>query len=403
MGELTDTGYKLKTQNEWFADEQSLYLEIDPKWNLDPSTPDGLKMAHDSEIFALTDESVMQVYNSKDPNKAAKYDLDVLCALTGTTRSSGSGSSVELTMTGTSGVEVPAGTLVDSATTGSRWETDQAVTLAGGTAKVQATCTAVGPTQANAGTITKIVTVVGGLTRVTNEEPATPGTLEQLDDSLRVARSSAVGRPGNNQIDSIYGELFAVEGVRRVKVYENPTNSASVSDENPHGIPERSTAIIVDGGKVEDVAMAIYIKRNPGTPQFQAGTPVTYEVTSPVYPANKKIIKYSTPDYVDVVVVLSIKSDGTLPADADKQIQEAFLEFVSGDLIPAGVGFKIQGFDIGETVPYSTMFTPVNKVIGSYGNSFVQSMTLNGASGSVPIAYNQLSRWTTANIQVTIT
>lgn len=402
MGELTDNGYKIKTQNQWFEEERALYLGIDPQWNLDPSTPDGLKMASDAEIFSLMDETVMQAYNSKDPNKSTKYDLDVVCSLTGTQRSKGSGSSVELVLTGVNGTSVPEGTRIDSATTGSRWTTDQRAVIVGGSVTVQATCTVVGPTQADIGTITKIVDVTGGLTGATNPAPATIGTSRQLDDSLRVMRAAAVGRPGSNQVDSLYGEIFSVDGVRRVKVYVNSTNSAAVSDENPHGLPSRATAIIVDGGAVPDIAMAIYLKIMPAAPQYQAGTPVAYEVQSPKYPANKKIIKYSTPSYVDMVVVLTVKNDGTLPEDADIMIKEAFLEFVSGELVPAGVGFKIKGFDIGESVPYSTMFTPINKVIGEYGNSFVQSMTLNGAESSVPIAFNQLSRWTTANIQVTI-
>jgi hypothetical protein len=402
MGELTDTGYKLKTQNQWFEEERALYLEIDPQWNLDPSTPDGLKIAHDAEIFSLNDETLMQAYNSKDPNKATKYDLDVVCSLTGTKRSKGSGSSVELVLTGVNDTSVPEGTRIDSSTTGSRWMTDQRAVIVDGSVTVQATCTVVGPTQADIGTITKIVDVTGGLTGATNPAPATIGTSRQLDDSLRVMRAYAVGRPGSNQTDSLYGEIFSVAGVRRVKVYVNSTNSAAVSDENPHGLPARSTAVIVDGGAVPDIAMAIYLKIMPSAPQYQPGTPVTYEVQSPKYPAQKKIIKYSTPSYVDMIVVLTVKNDGTLPEDADIMIKEAFLEFVSGELVPAGVGFKIEGFDIGESVPYSTMFTPINKVIGEYGNSFVQSMTLNGAESSVPIAFNQLSRWTTANIQVTI-
>lgn len=402
MGELTDSGYRLKTQNEWYEEEKNLYLDIDPQWNLDPSTPDGLKMASDAEIFALTDETVMQAYNSKDPNKATRYDLDVLCSLTGTTRSNGSGSSVQLTLSGVTGTIVPGGTRIDSAITGTRWATDQTVTLLAGAASVQATCTVVGPTQADSNTITRMVDVVGGLTSVTNPDPATMGTTAQLDDSLRVKRASAVGRPGNNQVDSLKGELYAVDGVRLVEVYENDTGAATVSDENPHGLPARSVAIIVDGGQVSDIAMAIYLKKNPGTPQYQAGTPVTYEVTSPKYPSTKKIIKYSTPVYVDVVMIATIKNDGTLPTNADVLIQDAILDFVSGDLIPAGVGFKIQGFGIGESVPFSTMFTPINKVVGQYGNSYVQSMTLNAAEASVAIAFNELSRWTTANIQVTI-
>lgn len=175
MASLTSTGYVLQTQNDWFAQERQFYLDIDPLWNLDPSTPDGLKMAHDSEIFYALDETLQQAYNSKDPNKAKGSDLDIVCSLTGTIRSGGSRSSVQLTITATPGTPIQAGNRFESVTTGSRWTTDQAVTADSlGSATVNATCTVVGPTQADAGTITRIVDVVAGLASVTNAAPATP-------------------------------------------------------------------------------------------------------------------------------------------------------------------------------------------------------------------------------------
>lgn len=404
MASLTSTGYVLQTQNEWFAQERQFYVDIDPLWNLDPSTPDGLKMAHDSEIFYALDETLQQAYNSKDPNKAKGIDLDIICSLTGTIRSSGSRSSVQLTFTATPGTPIPAGSRFESVITGSRWSTDQAVTADPmGSATVNATCTVAGPTQADANTITRIADVTAGLAAVTNAAPATPGADSQRDEQLRVTRATAVGRPGNNQIDSMIGELFGVDGVRRVKVYENDTNISAVSADNPHGLPRHSIAPIIDGGTDDDVAMAIYLKKNPGSTLHQAGTPFEVEVTSPRYPTNKKLIRASRPIYVDMMMVINVANDGTLPPNADQLIKEAVMEYAAGDLIPADVGFKISGFDIGESVPFSTMFTPVNKVIGSYGNSFISLLQLNGASANVAIAYNQMSRWTESNITVVVT
>lgn len=405
MANLTATGYSLQTQNEWFAQERQFYLDIDPLWNLDPSTPDGLKMAHDSEIFYALDETLQQAYNSKDPNKAKGSDLDIVCSLTGTRRSSGSPSSVSLTLTATPGTTIFAGNRFESVTTGSRWATDQAVTAdSSGSATVNATCTVVGPTQADQDTITRILDVVAGLASVTNPDPATPGADAQRDEQLRVTRATAVGRPGNNQIDSMEGELFSVTGVRRVKVYENDTNSGAVSVDNPHGLPAHSLAVVVDGGADTDVAMAIYLKKNPGALLYQAGTPFEVEVTSPKYPTNKKLIRASRPIYVDMLPVIRVVNDGSLPPNADQLIKEAIMEYAAGDLIPADVGFKIDGFDIGEIVPFSTIFTPVNKVIGAYGDSYVDlpSSSLNGGQANVAIAYNQMSRWTEANITVVI-
>ena len=399
MAELTSTGYSVKSQNDWFDEEKQLYLDIDSNWNLDPSTPDGLKIAHDAEIFSALDEVLQQAYNSKDPNKASGYDLDVICALTGTVRSEGTASTVTgVILTGVAGTRVPAGTRFESSVTGYRFTLDQTWTLdSTGTATVDITCTTVGEIEADANTITTIVDTVAGLVSVNNPTPATPGTAAESDGSLRVKRATAVGRPGNNQIDSMLGELYAVDGTRRVKVYENDTNT---TDSN--GLPPHSIAPIIDGGTDADVAMAIYTKKNPGVALYQAGTPVSVDVTSPTYPDDVKTIKFSRPKYVDMVIAVTIKNDGSLPSNTQDLIRDAFIEFASGGLVPAEFGFKVDGFDIGETVPYSTLYTPINKVIGQYGNSYVQTLTVNGGTTNVTIAFNELSRWTSSNITVTL-
>lgn len=403
MADVTAQGYSLKVQNDWFNEERQMYLDIDPLWNLDPSTPDGLKIAHDSEVFGALDETLQQAYNSKDPNKATNVDLDVLCALTATKRSLGTPSNSPVTLIGTAGTVVPAGKRIGSSLDGSSWTLDQTVTLTGGTASTTATCTVVGPTQASIGTLVNILDVVGGWTGVTNPSVATPGTSKQLDSALRIVRAMAVGRPGNNQIDSYYGELYAVAGVRRVKIYENDTNSSAYDAVlNPFSLPAHSVSVLVDGGAIADVGNALYRKKNPGVFMNQPGTPVSYLVTSPKYPTNRKLMRWSTPIYVDMVITITLKNDGTLPANIADLIDTAFMEFTSGTLVPAADGFKQTGFDIGESVPYSTLYVPINQVIGQYGNSYVQSMVVNGGTSNVTIAFNQLSRWTTANINTVV-
>lgn len=398
MAEITETGYKLKTQNQWFDEERGLYVAIDPNWNLDPSTPDGLKLAHDAEIFSALDETLQQAYNSKDPNKAVGVDLAIIGELTGAYSSKGSRSSVSLVLGGVAGTLVAANSIFESRTTGSRWVIEQAFTLNSmGTATVEAFSSEIGAIQADPNTINNIVTTVGGLVTVNNPSAATLGTEQESDASFRIKRNLSVGRPGNNQIDSLYGELFAVPEVRRVKVYENDTDTTDAD-----GLPPHSTATLVDGGTDDDIALAIYLKKNPGHELYQAGTPVEVLVTSPRYPTNRKLIKFSRPIYVDMTVELTIVNDGNLPDDIEDLIKTAYVDFGAGNLIDPSVGFKSLGFDIGEDVPYFTMFTPANKVLGLYGNSFVQSLILNSDTENVDIAFNELSRWTDSNITVTV-
>lgn len=404
MASITDTGYSLQSQNDWFSAEQQLYLNISADWNLDPSTPDGLKMAHDAEVFSALDETLQQAYNSKDPNKATGIDLDVLCALTGISRSSGTASTVQVTMSGVAGSIIPGSTRFDD-TNGNRWSLDKTWTLnTNGTATGDATCTVTGAVEASPGTINILVDSISGLTGVTNLSAATPGTNQETDSSLRARRNLTVGKPGNNQLDSMIGGVFGVDGVRRVKIYENDTGSSDVSDDNPYGLPAHSISPIVDGGTDDNVAMAIYLKKTPGCKLNQAATGVSVLVTSPTYATNTKTILFSRPKYVDMVVVIEVKNDGTLPSQGvlQDEIRTAFTEFTSGDLIPTEYGFKQNGFGIGENVPYSTVQTPVNSVLGKYGNSYINAMTLNGGTSNIEIAFNELSRWTTNNITVSI-
>jgi len=399
MANITSTGYVLKTQNDWYAQERQLYLDIDANWNLDASTPDGLKLSSDAEIWANLDEIGQRAYNSKDPNKAKDYDLDVICSLTGTIRSQGTPSNVELTLSGVAGTVIIAGKLIESSVDGSQWATDINATIGvGGTVTVNATCTSNGATQASIGTLTRIVSTVGGWQGVTNATVATPGTNVQNNSSLRLERAKAVARPGSNQVDNMLGEIFAVDGVRRAIVLENDTD---VTDAN--GLPEHSVAPIVDGGTDADVALAIFRKKNPGCKLHAAGTSVTVNGVYDKYITNARDITFSRPVYVDMTINVTIQNDGSLPGNANDLIVAAILNYAAGDLVAAECGFNVLGFDIGEEVPVSRMYTPINQVIGTYGNAYVTNLTVNTlTSGQVAIDFNELSRWTSGNITVVI-
>lgn len=405
MAEITNLGFLGKTGNQYFADETALYLGIDPNWNLDPSTPDGLKIAADAEIFGNLDEVAQRAYNSKDPSKAMGVELDDIGSITGSRRSLGTPSRVALVLGGVAGSQIMAGDTVDSGNDTPKWTIDATVTIGSmGTVAANATAVVNGATQANVGTINRIVTVRGGWQSVTNNVVAVAGTNIQTDGAFRVTRAASVGRPGNNQIDSMIGELFAVSGVRRVKVYENDTNSATVHPiDNPHGLPANSIAPVIDGGTNDNVALAIYTKKNPGVLLHPAGTAFSVNVTSPRYPSNSKVIRASRPIDVNASMVIEVTNDGTLPSNVDTLITNAILEYTAGTLIPADVGFNIQGFDIGENVPVNRMLTPINQVIGGFGNSYVSALTVNGQStGSVTIAFNQLAVFAAGNITVSV-
>ena len=392
MAEVTAAGIVVKTQAEYFAEEQQLYLDIDPNWNLDPSTPDGLKIAHDAEVFSGLEQIAVLAYNSKDPNKASGLDLDVVCSLTGTVRNLGTFSTVTLTLTGTPTTVIPAGSRVESTADGSQWALDAEATIGGGgTITAAASCTERGATQADIGTITKIVDTVGGWTAANNPGVAVAGTDRQSDASLRLERSQQVGKPGSNQVDSLYGEIYAVEDVTRVRVYENDTDA---TDSN--GLVEHSVAIIVFGGDDAEIAQAIYRKKTLGVKLHAAGTPVTVLVTSELYPDNAKEITFSRPVEVPITVDIEITGTG-LPVDIEDLIADAIVDYAAGTLVDSD-----PGFGIGHSVPISKIYTPINTILAAYPYAYVSMLELNGNPSNVAIDFDEMSTWATGDITVTV-
>ncbi|MBL4589697.1 MAG: baseplate J/gp47 family protein [Alphaproteobacteria bacterium] len=397
MGDILPSGFKGTTENEYFEKEKALYLSIDSDWNLDPSVPDGLKLAADAETFVTFDELGQTAYNSKDPGKAKDLELDIIGSLTNSKRDQGSPSTVALTLGGVNGTIIAAGKQVGSGIDGTVWETLSQVTIVGGVAAVSAQALVNGSTQADIGTLTEIIDTVGGWQTVTNNTVAQPGTNVETNPEFRLRRSITVGAPGNNMIDSMLGSIGNIDGVGLFAVYENFT---SFTDTN--GVPGHSMAIIVQGGTDEDVAKAIFIKKNPGGGLFGAGVPVVVNVVSSVHPTNDKDITFGRPTLDDVAVVVNIINDGSLVASTEQDVKDAIIEYAIGTLLVGDAGFNTTGFDIGEDVAVSRLYTPINSVIGALGGSYITSTTVNGVSSIVSIDFDTLSNWLDENIIVSI-
>lgn len=140
--------------------------------------------------------------------------------LAGITRRAATSAKVTLTISGTAGVTIPAGSLF--ATDGStNFTTDESVTIGDdGTVAADATAQASGSGgNVAAGTITKIPVSIYGVSSVTNASAAHDGYEEETDDALRDRILFAVRQPATSGNVYHYVEwATAVSGVGAVKV-----------------------------------------------------------------------------------------------------------------------------------------------------------------------------------------
>lgn len=400
--EVTSDGIIYMSENEIYQSIIDKMLEIDPNWNLDVSTHDGYMTAWHAENYRILIEAIVECYNSKDPNKSRDIQLNILSALTGTTREDGTGTVINITNSGTNGSTIPAGSIIEIE--GVEYSTDAESVIGSASAATTATCLDAGVIDPTVGSDVTIRTTISGWASCTLDSIEALGTDQESNTSLRVKRKRAVASPGNNQVDSTIGEIFAVDDVTNVHAYENPTGSNAFDAElNPYSLPKNSVSYVVKGGSDGDVAKAIYRKKNPGVFLNQAGTGVAVNVTSEKYPQNSLLVKFGRPTLVNMTAVIEISDpQNNIPTNIAELVRDSIISYVNGSLIDEVSGFDQTGFDIGESVPVRRLDTPINKAIGNYEGAYISNVTVNGGTGLINIDFDEISSWSSDNITVTV-
>lgn len=408
MATITDQGITGLSLNDYLTALQNGWLSVDPKFNIDPDAPDGQLIGILSEMFANLDEGLVEAYNSKDPDKATGEALTDIGKIHGIGRKAATYSIAPLTVRGTAGRTFVSGSIVRSNQDSNlSWIVTNSIVVGAdgvGTGFVQARTS--GPINAAAGELTVIGTPTSGITSVTNLLAATPGQDEESDTDFRLRRSETVAIGSSAQTDSIYAAIKNISGVTDLKVYENPEKTADAN-----GIPANSIAVVVNGGTDAEIAQAMYTKRGPQGSMYGGGGTNQVEVpyTSAVT-GNTITMRFQRALALPIYAVINVKRKGRLPDDIASRIKSAVVadskrRLFSGD---TSIGFNQGGYDIGEVVPPGRLYTPVNKVLGVYGDSYVTGITIGTSAGSqavTPIqpAYNQLPVFDEDNITVVVT
>lgn len=376
MAEITDKGIKGTTLNEYLIKLQDDHLAIDPDWNIEPESPDGQKIATDAETLANLDEQVQRSYMQNDPRSATGDGLDRIAAFAGLTRQAATPSIATLVFSGVDGTQIPSSTTVRHAETGTLWATDQAATIAAGTASVGVTCQTAGAESADIGELNTLGSSVGGVTAVTNPAPAILGRDQESDVQFRARRELSVAKPGSNQVDTIYAQIADVEGVSRLKIYENYEPATDADGILPHSI-----CIFVQGGDNDEIGAAIAAGKNPGCGLNATNTFANkVQLTASTPKGNPLEVTFYRPEAVTAYLEV-VLSPGT-PAGVIDDVKQAIADYANATLFNAEIqNFDNTGFNIGETVPVGKLYTPVNSVVGTSG--YVQSILIGDTPSDI--------------------
>lgn len=264
-----------------------------------------------------TNALALLTYNNRTANTAIGVGLDNLCALVGIARKPATYSSVQVTLTGDPSTVITNGQVGDGTYT---WNLPAQVTIpSNGIITVEAQCSIAGNITASPNSINNILTPVYGWIGVVNNYSAQAGTDVETDSELRARFQLATSSPSSTVFESMLASLQSVEGVTRVKGYENDTN---VTD--PAWSPPHSVTFVVEGGEDEEVATQIYYKKTPGC--YTNGTTVV-QLTSQA--GNITIIRFYRPTYVPVYVRVSLTKLGSYNDSYEQDIKNAIVNYIN--------------------------------------------------------------------------
>lgn len=386
MGLFSDDGYVRERLDEWQTKLKNIYYStFGSNIDLSDDTLDGQLIGANAEAFSNQDQQVEFVSKVCDPAQAQGSYLSTLVKINGIERSGATFSTTTLSITGTDGTIISAGSLVRETTNDEKFATDNEVTIASGVATVTATAENSGAIIATSGTLTIIDSQIAGWSTVTNNNDATLGKDEESDADLRIRRRNSTAISSTGNVEAVSGALLAVDGVTSSIVKENETGSVDAD-----GISAHSIACIAEGGTAADIAETIYNKKSAGCNTFGA---LTETITNSE--GFDKDINYSRPTDVDIYIDMDVRQLSGYPTDGEDQIKAAIIEYFEND--------SETRLLIGDDVIYSEIYNPINTVDGVS----VVDLTV-GVSASptgkvdVTIDFDELARFDTSRISITI-
>jgi uncharacterized phage protein gp47/JayE len=226
--------------------------------NLAPDSQDGQWLAIQAQAMYDNNQSLIAGYLAYSPATAQGIGLSSVVKINGLQRLPTTRSTAELRIVGITGTTIDNGIASDVYSV--QWVLPTHVVIPiEGEITVTAQTEMFGEITAAPDTITTIVTRTPGWQTVTNPLPAFPGLPIETDAILRKRQTFSTSLPAITPRESIAAAIANVPNVGRTYVHDNDTHHYDSELVPPHTI-----ACIVEGGNANDIAKAIFIKKNVG-------------------------------------------------------------------------------------------------------------------------------------------
>lgn len=331
---LSDDGRRiiLKPTSEIYAQYETLFSEIFPGLNLDPSTPQGQIISglteSDTRTLQLIEDLVNVTMFGGSNEYLDKWSFNFFRVL----RKQGSPSTVTVTVYGTPKVVILKGFTVSDGEL--KYKTDRDYEIpASGEVDVLAICTEISEKVSLTNKVNLIVTPQVGISRCLNKAPSTSPVLIESDSSLyqRALRFGSIS--SNATLNSILAEIAQLEGVIKVSGHENyevsqKTFKGTIFERNSFGV-------VVLGGDDTEIAKVIQKLKPPG-PTMMGNQSVTIPVPYENYKDNKEYnvtYKFYRPTSLAIKFSVTCKLLNNSPLNYKDIVTNAIKDYIQESLI----------------------------------------------------------------------
>lgn len=351
---------------------------------LDPDSQDAQLITHFAQAQYDLASLCAAVFNAYSPHTAAGESLSRQVKINGIQRRAATKSLVDLLITGRVGTGIYNGRVRD--TLGQMWILPSPITIpTEGRITVTAAAENAGAVKAAPDTITKIATPTDGWISVTNPAEATPGTEVETDAALRIRQADSTAEPSQAIIRGLAGEIANLQGVTRLRVYENDH-----SEPDANGIPGHTISAVVEGGDAVQIAEAIRRRKTTGTGTY--GT-TNIDLTDP---ASMPIrINFFRPTTVHVKVHVTLKPLAGYSSTYATELQDQVVAYINS-------------LGIGSTVYLSKLYVPANLDQNAHDDTYdIESIELAAddgtpAAANIKTAFNAVPYCEASYVTVTV-
>lgn len=298
--------------------------------NLALETPQGQLASSLAAIIADCYALMAEFVNQVNPDVASGFMQDALARIYFLLRSPGAPTSVLCRCVGAFGTIIGAGTQAQD-TSGNIYAcVDGGEIPISGFIDLQFANVVNGPVPCPANTLTKIYRAVPGWDTINNASDGILGRDVESRADFETRRAASVALNARGSIQSIFANVAAVPNVIDLYVTENTSNSTVPVGETAYDMLPHSLLVSVTGGDNDDIANAIWRKKDVGCDMNGdvTVTVVDSEGYSPPFPEYD--ITFLRPAALPIKFAVEIADSPSLPADIIALTKAAIIAAFTG-------------------------------------------------------------------------